>query len=109
MAAPKPDNSNGQICRLCRLNLGRFDEMLKTPRYKLGPSGKRIMKRMDRAQRKVLMTEFERDRSWSPERVETLAARLSVSKQKIYKWNWDQKNKEREAIRRRKSLKKRKV
>ena len=77
------------LCRLCLLKMNRFDKILQEPRYKMGPNGKRVMTRMDRYQRKILMSEFQRNANWSQEMVEALAARLEVPKAKVYKWNWD--------------------
>ena len=56
------------------------------------------MTRMDRFQRKVLQTEFERSPNWTQEKVEALASRLNITKAKVYKWNWDQRNKQRDAL-----------
>ena len=75
----------------------RYDEV-EGPRYKTGPTGKRIMMRMDRLQKKILMAEFDRDANWTSEKVQAIAARLNISKAKVYKWNWDQKNKRRDAL-----------
>ena len=72
--------------------------MFATPGYKIRPNGKRLMTRMDRFQRKVLQTEFEHSPNWTQEKVEALAARLNITKAKVYKWNWDQRNKQRDAL-----------
>ena len=61
-------------------------------------TGKRTMTRMDRLQRKILQQEFDRKPIWSQEKVEALAARLCIPKAKVYKWNWDQRNKKREYL-----------
>ena len=39
---------NYNLCRLCLLKTNRFDNLFKTPGYKLKPNGKRLMTRMDR-------------------------------------------------------------
>ena len=72
--------------------------MFKTPGYKLQPNGKRLMTRMDSFQSKILQAEFDRNSNWSQEKVQALAARLCIPKAKVYKWNWDQRNKQREAL-----------
>ena len=72
--------------------------MFATPGYKMRPNGKRLMTRMDRFQRKILQTEFERSPNWTQEKVEALASRLDITKAKVYKWNWDQRNKQRDAL-----------
>lgn len=92
------NNSQNNLCRLCLLKTNRFDNLFKTPGYKLKPNGKRLMTRMDRFQCKILQTEFDRCSNWSQEKVEALAARLSIPKAKVYKWNWDQRNKQRDAL-----------
>ena len=53
-----------------------------------------MMQRLDDYQRKVLQSEFQKEINWSPEKIEALAAMLKVSKLKIYKWHWDQKNRQ---------------
>mmetsp|Transcript_1407 Transcript_1407/g.1910 ORF Transcript_1407/g.1910 Transcript_1407/m.1910 type:complete len:115 (-) Transcript_1407:65-409(-) len=82
---------------MCLMRVDHY-EIMSGPRYKMGPTGKRIMMRMDRLQKKILLTEFDRDANWSSEKVQALAARLKISKAKVYKWNWDQKNKQRDAL-----------
>ena len=86
------------LCRMCLLKTNRFDNMFATPGYKIRPNGKRLMTRMDRFQRKILQTEFERSPNWTQEKVEALASRLNITKAKVYKWNWDQRNKQRDAL-----------
>ena len=83
---------------MCLLKTNRFDNMFATPGYKMRPNGKRLMTRMDRFQRKILQTEFERSPNWTQEKVEALASRLNITKAKVYKWNWDQRNKQRDAL-----------
>lgn len=83
---------------MCLLKTNRFDNMFATPGYKIRPNGKRLMTRMDRFQRKILQTEFERSPNWTQEKVEALASRLNITKAKVYKWNWDQRNKQRDAL-----------
>ena len=62
-------NFNG-ICRLCLSQPAPTSTSIaKQPSYdynfKMLPSGKRLMTRMDRFQKKVLEQEFERDNNWS--------------------------------------------
>lgn len=76
----------------------RISQLLEYPRYQLGPTGKRLMKRMSRSNWKILLAEFDRNPDWEPEKVEDLSKRLEISKAKVYKWNWDQKNKLKNAI-----------
>ena len=96
---PDKDILSGSLCRMCLMKKDhyRYNEV-EGPRYKTGPTGKRIMMRMDRLQKKILMAEFDRDANWTSEKVQAIAARLSISKAKVYKWNWDQKNKRRDAL-----------
>ena len=98
VAGIQPKDGKGALCRMCLLKTNRFDNMFATPGYKIRPNGKRLMTRMDRFQRKVLQTEFERSPNWAQEKVEALASRLNITKAKVYKWNWDQRNKQRDAL-----------
>ncbi len=36
--------------------------------------------------------------NWTQEKVIAIASRLKIPKAKVYKWNWDQKNKARDAL-----------
>lgn len=56
------------------------------------------MTRMNQNQRRSLHKEFDCDANWDQEKVEHLATSLKISKAKVYKWNWDQKNKQRDAL-----------
>ena len=95
---PSAVDGKDALCRMCLLKTNRFDNMFATPGYKIRPNGKRLMTRMDRFQRKILQTEFERSPKWTQEKVEALASRLNITKAKVYKWNWDQRNKQRDAL-----------
>ena len=35
-----------------------------------------------------------RNSNWSQEKIEALAARLKITKAKVYKWNWERKKKD---------------
>jgi len=57
------------------------------------PEQKRFMRRMNKEQQAVLKAEFARDYSWSNALVDKLAERLGLTRTKVYKWNWDRRNK----------------
>jgi len=95
----KKEKMQVKLCHLCLLKTDRFDSILKrTSSHAIGPNGKRLIKRMNRYQKKILQQEFIRDPNWSQEKVIALASRLKIPKSKVYKWNWDQKNKARDAF-----------
>lgn len=48
-------------------------------------------KNKDRATVKILKEEFDKCQDWNPEKVEELAQKCKLSKDIIYKWNWDRK------------------
>ena len=54
------------------------------------------MTRISCEARQILDREFERDQNWSNTQVKSLAERLNLPRMKVYKWNWDQRNKIRE-------------
>jgi hypothetical protein len=45
------------------------------------------------AQKYVLEEEFEKENVWSFAKQKRLSKQLGVSVSKIYKWNWDKRNK----------------
>jgi len=49
-----------RLCRLCRLKIDRFDQLLSKPRFRLDIRGKRILKRLSYEQTEVLRAEFRR-------------------------------------------------
>ena len=51
------------------------------------------MTRISCEARQTLDREFERDQNWSNTQVISLAERLNLPRMKVYKWNWDQRNK----------------
>ena len=46
----------------------------------------------------MLRAEYQRNPNWSKNRIKELAARLNLNRTKVYKWNWDQRNKMREQL-----------
>ena len=58
---------------------------------------KRNMRRMNAEQQQILMREFEANPNWSNNKIEHLAARLQLTRTKVYKWNWDHRNRMRTA------------
>ena len=40
----------------------------------------------------VLLQEFDQNPNWSQEKINELAERLNVTQVKVYKWNWDKRN-----------------
>jgi hypothetical protein len=59
------------------------------------PKQKRFMRRMDNEQEAVLFAEYDRDSNWTNSHVDKLASRLGLTRTKVYKWNWDRRNKAR--------------
>lgn len=92
------DETNSVFCKLCLIKSGQLNSLKNSPRYKTGPTGKRLMTRMNQLQRNSLKREFELNANWTQEKVEEIAETLNISKAKVYKWNWDQKNKQRDAL-----------
>ena len=50
--------------------------------------------RLNHEQRQFLEQRFRRNPNWSTEFVKELANRLNITFQKVYKWNWDRRQKE---------------
>ena len=50
--------------------------------------------RLTHEQRQYLEQRFQRNANWSTEYVKDLANRLNITFQKVYKWNWDRRQKE---------------
>ena len=46
----------------------------------------------------VLLQEFDQNPNWSQEKINELAERLNVTQVKVYKWNWDKRNRMRNEI-----------
>ena len=40
----------------------------------------------------VLLQEFDQNPNWSQEKINELAESLNVTQVKVYKWNWDKRN-----------------
>jgi hypothetical protein len=53
------------------------------------------MSRLSAEQQTLLKEAFDYDPNWSNLRIAELSERLGLSRGKIYKWNWDQRNKAR--------------
>ena len=58
---------------------------------------KRNMRRVNAEQQQILMREFIANPNWSNNKIEHLAARLQLTRTKVYKWNWDHRNRMRTA------------
>ena len=50
---------------------------------------------MTAAQRVILEQEYECDPNWSRQKTAEIAIKLGVKREKVYKWHWDRRNKER--------------
>ena len=53
------------------------------------------MKRMTNEQQELLNQEYIKNPNWSSSQIHEFAGRLGLSKTKVYKWNWDRRNKTR--------------
>jgi hypothetical protein len=51
-------------------------------------------KRKTKAQKELLDAEYRKNQDWSKNFMQTLAKQLGMSPSSIYKWHWDQKNKD---------------
>ena len=43
----------------------------------------------------ILQIEFMQNPNWTKDFIQTLAERLNLSRTKVYKWNWDRRNRAR--------------
>lgn len=64
---------------------------LHSVNYKYTPNSKRVMQQMNGGQMRVLKSEFAKNQIWSKSKLKQLSNQLSLSKSKLYKWNWHQK------------------
>ena len=55
---------------------------------------KQARRRMTPQQKELLEARFQENSNWSMDLVQDLAQLLNLSSQKVYKWNWDRKQKE---------------
>ena len=54
---------------------------------------KRRMVRLPSIAVEVFVREFEKDPNWSSKMITDLAQRFDLPKMKVYKWNWDRRDK----------------
>ena len=54
---------------------------------KLQQDSRRLRKNQD--QYKILLNEFDKEQTWSKEKIHSLAETSGLSWAQIYKWNWD--------------------
>ena len=54
---------------------------------------KKRRQRLTNEQTQVLEAEFQKNANWSSREIVKMSKRLSLSRSKIYKWNWDRKRK----------------
>ena len=51
------------------------------------------MKRMNSEQQEILNQEYIKNPNWSSSQIYEFAMRLGLTRTKVYKWNWDRRNK----------------
>ena len=56
------------------------------------------MTRVTTEQSQILMSEYQRNPVWSKQLINQLAERPNLPQVKVYKWNWDQRNKTRDQL-----------
>ena len=57
------------------------------------PMEKRYMKRMSCEQQHALQNEYIKNPNWSSDQIYALSRHLGLTRTKVYKWNWDRRNK----------------
>ena len=50
---------------------------------------------MNTEQQEILNREYIRNPNWSSSQIQEFATRLGLTRTKVYKWNWDRRNKTR--------------
>lgn len=61
---------DADLCGLCLERVDSMDNQVLPPSsYRLLPSGKRFMTRMNKTQKRILEIEFEKESNWSNEKI----------------------------------------